>query len=198
MPQDFLGKECALQGLSIQEFQEAFCSRCLNKDCGRSIAGKSKFEQRVNSWEERLFTEVPRMAPNDPRFEGIHAQKFITLGKDRPYEVQSAWVDPRDLEEPPEIAKPAPVAPEIVKPAPEIVKPEPVPPEIVKPAAVEPSPPPPVRQPGRVLNTPLQQGQMLDGPKKPAKPRDPWEPPPTKTEDDGKIVEPGSRFRFGN
>lgn len=77
--QDFLS-ECNTVDLGPKltedEFGLAFCSRCVNKECQRSLTGDA-YELRTSGWEKRLFLDVPRTEPNDPRYEGIRAQKFI-------------------------------------------------------------------------------------------------------------------------
>ena len=90
---DLLG-ECNLDGAPLDMFQQECCARCLNQECTRSIAGKSKFEQRTSTWEERLFSQVPRMDPTDPRYVVIAGQRFITVDVGRTPEVRSDWVDP--------------------------------------------------------------------------------------------------------
>jgi hypothetical protein len=54
----------------------AYCSRCLQPECLRSTHGSSKFDQRVATWEDRLFLKVPRMDQSDPRFESISSKEF--------------------------------------------------------------------------------------------------------------------------
>jgi hypothetical protein len=79
---DFL-KECHSQvvgqvkePLTFDMFSGAYCTRCLQPECTRSTHGSTKFDQRVASWEDRLFLKVPRMDPNDPRFESISRKEF--------------------------------------------------------------------------------------------------------------------------
>lgn len=107
---DYLGTECDLGGLSLADFQEAFCGRCAQPECTRSLFGKSRFDQRVHNWEERLFTNIPRMDPSDPRFVGISGQRFVSV-QTSPPGVKSDWVDPRDVKETASIVVPAAVAP---------------------------------------------------------------------------------------
>src|SRR5689334_9448477 len=86
---------CNEANIPMQEFTAGWCSRCFQSECTRSIFGKSKFDARVQNWEDRLFRSVPRIDPSDGRAQGI-AKKFL----DVPNQTQgaSAWVDPRDLE----------------------------------------------------------------------------------------------------
>lgn len=79
---DYL-KECHSQvanqvkePLPLTEFGEAYCVRCSQPECSRSRHGVSKFDQRVATWKERLFLEVPRMGQEDPRFESISSKDF--------------------------------------------------------------------------------------------------------------------------
>ena len=194
MPQDWL-KLCNDQGVPLEDFKAQFCDRCLQQDCTRSIAGLSRFEQRTADWQDRLFDNPTRMSPDNPQFERISAQKFISIDTGRVPEVggspaQSAWVDPLTLDvEPPSAQKEqvAIAAPELVEPA-RVDPPEP--------ALV---PPPKPLKPLQPMNTPSQSGQMLPGhqaqPK--ADPKDAWEVPNNPETGDVEIVKPGSRFRFG-
>jgi len=194
---------CNDQGVPLEDFKRAFCDRCLNQQCSRSVAGQSRFEQRTATWYQRLFENPDRLDERDPRYAQIQAQKFIEVPTGLVPEVggaQSAWLDPRDLDAP---VSPPQVA--IPQPPPVPISPEP------EPAAPEPQPdvPPPVPEPQplrqtALMNTPGPRPQMIgDGQKdqpKPDKPVfvDPWEPPKPKTEVDGvKVVQPGARFRFG-
>lgn len=103
-----MGTACELGGLPIPEFQEAFCSRCTQPECTRSLTSTSKFDQRVQNWEERLFIKVPRMSKDDPRYEPIvtMGQKFQTLETSQ----SSEWVDPNQMERKPMIVVPGNVS----------------------------------------------------------------------------------------
>lgn len=79
---DFL-KECHTQvvgqvkePLPLTEFGSAYCARCLQPECSRSTHGTTKFDQRVATWKERLFLDVPKMDPNDPLFKSISSKDF--------------------------------------------------------------------------------------------------------------------------
>jgi hypothetical protein len=72
---DFM-KECNNLGSPLEDFKLFFCDRCFQPECTRSNYGKSRFDQRVTTWKERLFTKVPRMEPGDPRFLDITHQQF--------------------------------------------------------------------------------------------------------------------------
>jgi len=82
MRRDYL-KECHAQvvkqvkeNLPLEDFGSAYCVRCLQPECSRSTHGMTKFDQRVATWEERLFLKVPRMDQSDPRFGEIASKEF--------------------------------------------------------------------------------------------------------------------------
>jgi len=91
---DYL-RECNNQGVPLEDFRLTFCDRCLQPECTRSTYGTSKFDQRTQTWVQRLFTEVPRMDPKDPRFDLIASQGFSPMDPEIPSQ-GSEWVDPRD------------------------------------------------------------------------------------------------------
>jgi hypothetical protein len=180
----------------VEQFTAECCSRCVNPECTRSTFGNSKFETRVDTWHERMFSQVPRMLPNDPRFGAIAGQKFRLIDPAAPSQ-PSSWMDPRDLDRPVQVAVPvqAPIAP----PAQRFVSaPEPAP---------EPQEPAQSVQPVRSLdlpsaNTPVQRGQMLGG--KPAPSATPgskeWktaEPAPPAPANE-RLVKTGARVRLGS
>lgn len=184
--------ECLDGTLPLEAFQRDWCSRCLNQECTRSIAGKSRFEARVSTWEERLFQNPPRMAPEDPRFSRITAQRFLTIDTGRTPEISSSWVDPRDLEEPP-----APVV--LTAPAA-----TPVPIEGARPETPAPtlqndsgsSASPETRVHLTMLNAPSQTGKVLQGaPQTATSKRDPWAVPETPVTTDP-IIPTGSRVKL--
>lgn len=72
---DFLG-ECNNLGVPEEDFGRIWCIRCTQQECTRSHQGKSKFEARVTTWEQRLFTDVPRMPETDPRYKPLATQPF--------------------------------------------------------------------------------------------------------------------------
>lgn len=97
-------KECNDQpDVPVEDFRLQFCSRCVRPDCTRSQHGKSKFDQRVTTWESRLFIDVPRMSSEDPRFGTFQAKRFREIDTTAIPNIQGGvqdWVDPRDLDEP--------------------------------------------------------------------------------------------------
>lgn len=186
---DYLGSECDLGGLSIPDFQEVFCARCTQPECTRSRDGQSRFDQRVRSWEERLFNNVPRLNEKDPRFAHITSKKFLTLDTGPVPSVRtagaSAWVDPREVQEP--------VAPVVSTPLA-------VPSAETAPAAPA---PPATSAPTRRLpqmNTPNQGGILIGSPPPSSGPvKDPWAGPvpssstkPTET-----VIKPGTKVKVG-
>lgn len=94
--QDFLGV-CNEHNVPLDDFQRQFCIRCLQPECTRSQVGKSKFEERVATWEDRLFLNPSRLDPSDPRYQGIAAKRFLAIAPSDPNR-QSSWDDPRDIE----------------------------------------------------------------------------------------------------
>jgi hypothetical protein len=118
MPRRDYLKECNDRAIPLDDFKMAFCDRCLQPECTRSTHGSSKFDQRVGTWKERLITEVPRMAQDDPRFEKIAQQGFVPVQES--LTLSSGWGPSDPVVEVPEAE---------VEPAPEIV-PAP-PPEVV-------------------------------------------------------------------
>lgn len=197
-------KLCNEHNVPFQDFERQFCSRCLQPECTRSRAGESKFEHRVHNWQDRLFDNVPTMPNDDPRLVSIRAKKFMAIDPGRVPEVGqgSAWLDPRDLPQEPEVsAEPVPASVE-----------EPVDPVLQEEAAVaeevdsepsedqvsDPQNPPANPLPRFLMNTPTQSGQMVGGREAPkaAPPRDPWAPKEEPQTGDVEVVKPGARIRF--
>jgi hypothetical protein len=189
---DYL-KECNTLGTSLEDFSMAFCNRCHQKECLRSQAGKSRFEQRVSTWEDRFFKNPPRMDPSDPRFEEFQARRFLEFNPDNFGPIpeighRSAWVDPKDVVQEPVVTEPEPKAVDQAPP------PLPAP-------TVEPAPPAPAPAQAALVNTPFKQGTMLGGrqaPKTtPAPVYDPWAGPAPSQSSGDKIVKPGAKVRLG-
>jgi len=182
--------ECNMDNIPVDEFTAECCMRCVSPRCTRSFFGKSKFEIRTGSWYERLFSEVPKMDPDDPNYEKIAAQKFMPA--EEPVAVNSDWTEPKDL--------PAPV------PEPKIEtkiesKSEPLP-EETPPKILDPPPPPPPQEKGQLSrdlaysNTPTKQGQMISGAKsKPQK--DAWDAPAAPIDTNARVIKPGEKIKIG-
>jgi hypothetical protein len=181
--QDYI-KDCNDQGVSLEDFRLQFCTRCLQPECTRSQHGKSRFDQRVHSWESRLFLDIPRMDGEDPRFVDIRAQKFMDMG--RTPEVQ-AWVDPQDLVEPEPEPEPEPNTYEIPKTT-----------QIAAETITDLDEQGPKPAPAAPANTSNRRGQMLGGKKvdvkAPQPVSDPWVP---KKAPKGEVVQPGAKIRLG-
>jgi hypothetical protein len=186
-------KDCADKGLqaSLQEFKATFCDACVQPECNRSLFGKSKFEQRVSNWHERLFTAVPRMDLNDPRFPEISSKGFVIINPEAlSVNASSDWLDPRDI-------KPVSVSvPETVSSPSEVVEEVPV---IDAPPPTSPRPATPTlsAKDAVLVNTPSQRGIMLPGAPQITRPqRDQWDSPqPVRPGE--KVVQRGATFRFG-
>ena len=176
---------CNSQKVPLEDFKATFCDRCFQVDCTRSLAGSSRFEERVASWKERLFTQVPRMDAQDPRYSQLRAKKFLEINTGPIPEVGGSWVDPRDLDETPKISQAQESqALEKTLPAQEL--------EVPNPPEPRPS----------LMNTTFQQGQMLGKRQPPAAVpvKDAWEVPVKKSSEPGsgsKVVQPGARIKLG-
>lgn len=176
-------KECNDQPeVLLKDFELQFCSRCVRPDCTRSQHGRSKFDQRVTTWESRLFIDVPRMSPEDPRFVDFQAKRFREIDTTAVPNIQGRvqdWVDPRDLDAEYEIPETKKIESAIVSDEDEQG---------------------PAKAPEPVPSTPDRRGKMLGGKKvdeKLTRPvLDPWEPK-KQTPTEGKIVKPGAKIRLG-
>jgi hypothetical protein len=169
--------------LTPQELKASFCDFCTQPECTRSLYGKSKFEQRVSTWQERLFTQVPRMDARDPRFTDITSKGFVIINPESPTKSASDWVDPRDVKtstvsvpekiEPVEAVEEAPPAPR------EEASPRSIPREVI------------------LMNTPAQRGIILPGgTQKTQRARDAWDAPqPIKSGEE--VVKSGATISFG-
>ena len=191
-------RECNDKQAPLDDFQTGFCARCINPECTRSLYGQSRFDLRVNTWEDNLFTNVPKMDPLDPRFKPIAGKKFLTIDTGRTPEVRTAsWADPRDLQE--QSAEQA-AAPQMVPVS--VVDLTPSPTEGAP--YIEDPPPParpaPPRNPSRVpshlllSNTLSQQGQMIGGRPEAVPVRDAWATPEPPKDP---VVPVGSRVKMG-
>ena len=175
--QDWL-RLCNEHNTPIEDFGAMFCIRCFQPECSRSQHGKSRFEVRASTWEQRLFTAVPKLDPSDPRFATISAQKFISIDMGKVPEIRSDWNDPRELTEAASVSAPEPT----LAPIPEVRKATPRP--VVMPG-------------GETSNAPNQSGRMLGG--QPAQvPQDSWRTPnPVASDPTVRIVSPGSTVKLG-
>jgi hypothetical protein len=197
--------ECMQPGTPIDVMAREWCARCLNPECSRSAMGQSKFETRVQDWEEKLFKDPPKLAPDDPRFAQIIAHKFITIDVGRTPEIRSDWLDPRDLKEP---EPPTVHSAQSLIVVPPLASPPPVerPSAPSTPVARTVSPPSDKDSPrsGATLalvgaNAPDQGGRILRG--SPTGPNnkvdaDPWAPPEPPDPSD-QIVQPGATIKMG-
>lgn len=201
--------ECIQPGTPIDVLTNQWCARCLNPECSRSAVGKSRFDQRVLDWEEKLFKNPPKLAPEDPRFAGIVAHKFITIDPGRTPEIRSEWVDPRDLKEPepaPLHAAPSQIAtptrvPEVVPDSPPTAEARtPSPPNDA--GSKESARPTEPKRSGAALalvgaNAPDQTGKLLRGsPTSPNTVADPWAAPDPPDPAD-QVVQPGATIKMG-
>jgi hypothetical protein len=182
---DFLG-ECNAQGMPLVDFQANWCAFCIQPKCSRSMAGKSLFDKRVATWEQRLFTNVPRMDPSDERYNQISAQHFMAVPgiEERTPEVGAGWIDPMHEGE---------------ETGPETDR-DPIPEMSLETDPTEPAPPP---VPSSIPVGPSQfqpsmnQGRMLVGaPAKPAQ-SDPWEPKKPVAPTNDVVIPTGARVRLG-
>lgn len=176
---------CNELGVPIRDFEMQFCARCLQVECTRSQHGKSRFEQRIGTWRERLFEEVPRMNDADPRMKDIRAKRFIDIDTGPIPEIgeRHEWRDPRDLDAATESAQTVVEVP----PTTSVVSttPEPSPSPSVVPVATQ------------LMNTSTQPGRMLGGRKlKPKDDADPWAVKPQETQG-LQVVKPGARIKIG-
>jgi hypothetical protein len=195
--------ECNADGAPVEEFTRGACAHCINPECTRSTYGKSHFDQRVNTWYERLFSDVPRMDPSDPLFQAIAAQNFVAINP--PIEVRGDWVDPRNLTQPEPAPAPEPEPSSEPEPEPEVVEPPPEPePEPPAPEpAPEPAPTPaaaprnPVSPNLAFTNTPNQPGQMIPN-RNQQDTGSSWDAPlPTRETEGVRVVKPGEKVKIG-
>lgn len=82
---DFL-KECMSDVSSklgkvvpINEFNQAFCVLCVNRDCSRSRSNNLLIARRSANWRENLFINVPRAGDNDPQYANIRSKNFVSV-----------------------------------------------------------------------------------------------------------------------
>lgn len=156
---DYL-KEChaqvvqkAKENLPLEDFGSAYCERCFQPECSRSTHGKTKFDQRVATWEDRLFLKVPRMDRSDPRFEEISSKEFHPVQEAL---VVHGWGDPEE---------PTPKEEILPDPPPEVsVTEEPAPEPAVQSPYFQPTgAPSSISRETLLLNTSVESEQYLPG-----------------------------------
>jgi len=86
MKKDFI-QQCMQETMSaakstipINEFTMAFCSKCFNPDCTRSMHGDTKFDYRTQNWESILFKDAKIIDKTDPLFDQLTNPNFIPIG----------------------------------------------------------------------------------------------------------------------
>ena len=192
--QDHIGT-CNNLKISEEDFAKVWCARCIQAECVRALPFENRFDARVHTWQDRLFENVPRMEPTDPRFQGISAKRFVEVPLKIP-EVRSAWIEPD-----------AP-APAVVDQKPPIEAPTGPPAPVLASGPVEPPNPsqrPAIAVPGEAKglalgNTHVEQGRMLPGAPPPVPVKDAWEAPVPASapkKNDEVVVTPGTRVRLG-
>ena len=178
---------CNVDGFPVNDFITGCCSHCHNSECTRSSSGKSKFDARVSTWYERLFSNSPKMDPEDPRYPKIAGQKFILINP--PLTVHSGWVDPRDLEVPKtSLQKSTPLTPQedpILIGSNASLETQPI---TVQEKTLEQKKKP--ENLGHSINTPIQREQVLPS-------VDTWNAPISTTDTKGvRVVKPGEKIKF--
>jgi hypothetical protein len=123
------------------------------------------------------------MTPDDPRYEGISAQKFLAINPS--LVVNSTWVDPRDIPPQESDRTPTPIIPEPLKTEQSEPQPKPLQQKNVRDLAL--------------INTSVQQNQMLSRESKlEIVAPDPWKAPiPTTDTENVRIIKPGEKIKLG-
>jgi hypothetical protein len=154
----------------IDAFSKAFCLVCANRECARSAANGMKFDRRVHTWYETLFSQVPRADDNDARYDTLRAKRFMPITP----AIEVNTPDPMPMPIIQEISPPiiTPEAPDIIP------KPSPMAP-VVQEVEGPPTPPKTVEIPPNVTNTPFVQGTMIGSNKE-------------------VVIQPGGTFTFGS
>ncbi len=194
MKTDYIN-ECNEHRIPEEDFLGTFCLRCFQAECTRSLSG-SKFDQRTATWEDRLFTNIPRLDPSDPRYVPISSQKFLTLDTSRTPEIRGAWFDPLAVTEPAAPETPRIPAPAAIEPATESSTPAPENPSPETPPKTTPS----GRLPSRMIlaNAQDQSGKMLEASTEAAPQtasRDPWATPERGPAEN--VIRPGGVVKLG-
>lgn len=110
-------RECNTENQNVADFTTFWCARCISPECTRSRAKALSFNQRTATWEDRLFNQVARLDPSDPRYLPIAGQNFVELPVGERGAPPSAWVDPQEAPTKPTITPvPEKGAPRLVVP----------------------------------------------------------------------------------
>lgn len=104
---DFL-RDCmsGFDAVPIDQFNLAWCTKCVNKECSRAQAGQL-FNIRAETWKEKLFTDVKRANEKDPNFAHIFSKPFQLVNAD-PLTIQSIPAFPQPAPEVQPIPAPEP------------------------------------------------------------------------------------------
>jgi len=170
--------ECNIQGAREDEFTAQCCVVCLNAECTRSRSVDTKFQKRVDTWYEDMFSAVPRMTPDDPRFGSIAAKRFESVNP--ALTVSSSW-GPPVWEEPATAAPPKEEASEVEVARSTSVEAPTLATDPIAPPESTPTPRP------ASLNTQPQANRMIPG-----------APTPTPTPKPGNVVKPGAVIKLGS
>lgn len=183
--------ECNEHRIPLQEFEQTFCIRCIQPECARSLYGKQRFDKRVATWHERLFSQVPQMDVQDPRFQLIHQQGFLDIDVGPTPEVRSNpdWSTPNQ--------EPVPQATSTLAETP--TEEEGVSSPVVEEAKEVSKVPLTLPKHLLTMNTPNKEGYRLNQPdtKGPEPKADCWEAPTSETVSKTTVVRPGAKVRLG-
>jgi hypothetical protein len=198
-------KTCNNMNVPEKDFRNIFCNRCKNPRCAFSEGGDSPWANRILTQEDRLLNNPKFAHKDDPQFNNIRAQKFLSIlheaielnSQERAADWTLKWeeaqpqmfVPPAQESEPLVEEQPAPIPEPVV----EVQKPVvPIPVELKEEIPV-------VKK--SFLNTPFpSEGVMLDGspvtpqePKSQTPPPDPWDVPKKPTN----VVAVGAKVVMG-
>lgn len=99
--------ECNNLNASEEHFIKVWCLRCRQSECTRSNAGKSLFELRVNSWQERLITHVPKLPEDHPSYNEISQKRFVRVGWEPQQNEQQIDTPPQEASVETSVAEPS-------------------------------------------------------------------------------------------
>jgi hypothetical protein len=181
------------ENLTFDVFSEAYCTRCFQPECTRSAHGATKFDQRVATWQDRLFLKVPRMDQNDPRFESISSKEFAPVQETL---IVRGWGEEITPEPQREIT-PEPPQEVAIEEIPANPEPSPV---YFQPSSSTAS----ISRDTLLMNTPVSNEQYLPGAPRPSEPHnspkkniDSWGAPEQSTPSEV-VVKAGATVRFGS